>query len=118
MDKHIELDYVISQHSKHLDFDNDFAGNEQVLSSIRIPNLNPNIFKSNSSRMYQVLPVNGRQSNILKSGQYCSALFVDVHVRSSKTNKMISFVNNNYHHHSPQVLMFIKQDFEFVSKPE
>ena len=44
MDKHTESDYVINQHSKHLDFDNDFVDNEQVLFSIRIPNLNKSLF--------------------------------------------------------------------------
>jgi hypothetical protein len=86
MDKHIELDFVINQHNKHLDFDNDYVNNEQVLFLNHILNLqeiNLNKKKTHLKYLLTNLPVNGRQSNILKSGQYCSALFVDVHVRYS-----------------------------------
>jgi hypothetical protein len=51
---------------------------------------NPNLIDSNKNISHfkqtsnSPLPVNGWQSNILKRGQYCSALFEDVHIRCSK----------------------------------
>ena len=82
MGKHTEWCFSADQRNKRHDSDSDCSDNEQESFSDHIPDLIRRVRRKLDEG--GTVPVKGRQSKILNSGQYSSALLVDVHVRCSK----------------------------------